>query len=183
MSHSTEHTRPAAGGISVQALVEAAIMVAVASVLSVVVLFHAPQGGSVTPASMVPLLVLALRRGPKVGLMAGAVYGLIQLWLDPFVVHWAQVILDYPLAFALLGLAGFFPGRPFLGAAAGILGRMVSHVLSGVIFFASYAGEVNPWIYSLAYNAGYLVPELVLSLVVLQLLRAGSRGDLIQRVA
>jgi len=170
-------------GIPVPAMVEGAIMVAMATVLSVIVLFKAPQGGSVTPASMVPLLVLALRRGPKIGLMAGAVYGLIQLWIDPFMVHWAQVILDYPLAFALLGLAGFFPKRPYLGITVGIAGRMLSHVLSGVIFFASYAGEVNPWIYSIIYNGSYLVPELVLSIIVVFLLMAGSRRELVRPVA
>lgn len=173
-----------AGRTSVQALVEAAVMVALASVLSVIVVYRMPQGGSITPASMVPLLVLALRRGPRLGLMAGAVYGLIQFWLDPYMVHWAQFILDYPLAFALLGVAGFFPRWPFAGVTAGVAGRFASHVLSGVIFFASYAPPgVNPWVYSLAYNASYLAPELVLSLVVVFLLNAGTRKQLIRRVA
>ncbi len=171
------------GRLTVQALVEAAVMIALATVLSVIVVYRAPQGGSVTPASMVPLLVLALRRGPRVGLMAGAVYGLIQLWIEPFMLHWLQVILDYPLAFALLGLAGAFPGRPFLGVAAGILGRGVSHVVAGAVFFAAYApAGVSPWVYSLIYNGSYLIPELALSLAVVLILMAGTRGELLRRV-
>lgn len=163
--------------LTVQALVEAAVMVALATVLSAVVIYSAPQGGSVTPASMVPLLVLAIRRGARVGIMAGAVHGLIQLWLQPFVVHWLQVILDYPLAFALLGVAGFFPRRPYLGVALGITGRGLSHLVSGVVYFGSLAPEgVNPWVYSGAYNASYLLPELGLSLVLVFFLSLGGRG-------
>jgi len=170
-------------GISVRALVEAAVMVALAAVLSVIVVYRAPQGGSITPASMVPLLVLALRRGPKVGLMAGAVYGLLQLWIQPVVVHWAQVVLDYPLPFALLGLAGCLPRWPYAGVVVGIGGRLVSHVVSGAIFFGAYApAGVNVWAYSFAYNATYLIPEMVLSLIVVFLLSAGTRGRILGRV-
>ncbi len=67
-----------------------------------------PEGGSVTLASMVPIIWLALRRGPKVGLFAGAVYGLVQLAVMPQIYFLPQVLLDYPLAFGCLGLAGFF---------------------------------------------------------------------------
>lgn len=166
--------------ISVQALVEAAVMVALATVLSVLVVYRAPQGGSVTPASMVPLLILALRRGPRIGVMAGVVYGLMQFWLEPVVVHWAQVVLDYPLAFALLGLAGCLPSWPYVGVLAGISGRLASHVVSGAVFFGAYApAGVNAWAYSLAYNSSYLVPEMALSVVVVALLRAGTRGRLL----
>lgn len=177
-------SKPAAkGAFSVRALVEAAVMVALATVLSLIVVYRMPQGGSITPASMVPILVLAFRRGPKVGVAAGAVYGVIQLLLEPVVVHWAQVILDYPLPFALLGLAGLFPRRPYAGVVVGIAGRFVSHVLSGAVFFASYApAGMNAWVYSLVYNASYLVPELVLSLIVIFLLSLGTRRRILARV-
>jgi len=149
-------------------------------VLSVVVVYRMPQGGSVTPASMVPILVLALRRGPKVGLAAGAVYGLIQFLIEPVVVHWAQVVLDYALPFTLLGLAGFFRRWPYAGVLVGVAGRMASHVVSGAVFFAAYApAGVNAWVYSLVYNSSYLVPELVLSLVVVLLLNLGTRGRIL----
>ncbi len=176
----TESRERPGAGLSTRVLVEAAVMVALATALSVIVVWRMPQGGSVTPASMVPLLILALRRGPKVGLAAGAVYGMIQLWIEPVVVHWAQVILDYPLAFGLLGLAGFFRRWPYAGVVAGIGGRLVSHVVSGAIFFASYAPPgTGVWTYSLVYNATYLIPEMALSLVVLLALNAGTRGNIL----
>ncbi len=168
---------------TVRGLVEAAVMVALATVLSVVVVYRMPQGGSVTPASMVPILVLALRRGPKLGLAAGAVYGLLQFLIEPVVVHWAQVVLDYPLPFALLGLAGLLRRWPYAGVVIGVAGRMASHVVSGAVFFAAYApAGVNAWVYSLAYNASYLVPELVLSLVVVLGLVLGTRGRVLTSV-
>jgi thiamine transporter len=171
------------GRLSVQALVEAAVMVALATVLSLVVVFRAPQGGEVTAAGMVPIMVLAIRRGPRVGLMAGAVFGMLQLWIAPYVFHWAQVILDYPVAFGLLGLAGAFPHRPYLGVTAGILGRGVSHILSGVVFFGAYAPEgINVWAYSAVYNGTFLIPELALSLLVVLALSAGFRGEVLRRV-
>ena len=170
-------------GITVHALVEAAVLVALATVLSVIVVYRAPQGGSVTPASMVPLLVLALRRGPKVGVMAGVVYGFIQLLIEPMVVHWAQLVLDYPLAFGLLGLAGFLGRQPYVAVVVAIAGRLASHVVSGVVFFAAYAPPgVDPWVYSLVYNSTYLVPEMALSLVVVFLLNAGTRGQILRKV-
>jgi len=106
-----------------------------------------------------------------VGLLAGTVYGFVQLVLEPYVVHPAQLVLDYPLAFGLLGLAGLVAARPLVGVALGIAGRFVAHWLSGVVFFAAYAPEgMNAYLYSALYNAAYLVPELVLSTVALVLL-------------
>ena len=156
-------------------MAEIAVFVALASVLSYIKLFSLPQGGSVTLASMVPILWLALRRGPKVGLFAATVYGVVQFALGPYIYHPAQVLLDYPIAFGLLGLAGFFQKRPFIGVTVGIIGRFVAHFLSGVIFFASYAPEgMNPAVYSAVYNGGYLLVELVISIYVIYLLRASK---------
>ncbi len=75
-----------------------------------------------------------------------------------------QVLLDYPIAFGALGLAGFFRNRPFLGVNVGIAGRFVAHFVSGIIFFATYAPEgMSPIVYSAIYNGSYLLPELVIS--------------------
>ena len=145
-------------------IAETAVFVAFSTALSFIKLFSLPQGGSVTAASMVPVLWLALRRGAKVGLFACTVYGLVQLVVEPFIVHPAQVLLDYPIAFGALGLAGFFQNRPFLGINIGIAGRFLAHLVSGVIFFATYAPEgMHPIIYSAIYNGSYLLPELVVS--------------------
>lgn len=155
---------------SLHGLAEAGVLIALATVLSLVKVFSLPQGGSVTAASMVPILFLALRRGPALGLLGGAAYGLVQLAVEPMVFHPAQVLLDYPVAFGLLGLAGFFRNRPMLGVAAGIAGRFASHWLSGVIFFAAFAGTRHPAVHSAIYNGSYLLPELLVSAVVVSLL-------------
>ncbi len=151
--------------INTLVVAEIVIFVALSTALSYIILFALPQGGSITAASMVPLLWLALRRGPKIGLFAGAVYGLVQLAVEPFIVHPAQVLLDYPIAFGALGLAGFFRNHAFLGINVGIAGRFLAHFVSGIIFFAIYAPEgMSPIIYSAIYNGSYLLPELAISI-------------------
>jgi thiamine transporter len=157
-------------------LAEAALAVALAFVLGLIKVFQMPFGGSIS-LEMVPLILLALRQGPWVGIVAGAAYGLLDLAIEPFVVHPVQVFLDYPLAFGVLGLAGFFQPTvrgAILGTIVAVLARFLCHFVSGVVFFASYAPKGwNPFVYSAAYNAAYLVPSLVIALVaVVALLRA-----------
>ncbi|MDQ4105692.1 MAG: energy-coupled thiamine transporter ThiT [Actinomycetota bacterium] len=156
-------------------LAEAALAIALAFVLGLVRVFEMPFGGSVS-LEMIPLILLALRQGWKVGIFTGGAYGLLNLAVEPFVVHPVQVIFDYPLAFGALGLAGLFSPTvrgAIAGAVVAALARFAAHFVSGVAFFASYAPEGwNPYLYSAAYNAAYLVPSLVIALVVVVLLRA-----------
>ena len=160
-------------------LTEAAIAVALAVVLGFFVLFRMPYGGSVS-LEMIPLILLALRQGWKVGVVAGAAYGLLDLAIDPYVVHPVQFILDYPLAFGALGLAGLFKPTvrgAVLGATAAVLARFACPFLSGVIFFASVAPEGwNPYLYSAAYNAAYLAPSLGIAIVVTVVLLKALEG-------
>lgn len=150
-------------------IVEGAIMIAISLVLSFVKIFQAPYGGSVTLGSMVPIILFSFRNGPFAGISAGVAYGFLQLIVEPYIVHPIQVILDYPLAFGLLGLAGFFKNNIFLGSFMGILGRYISHFLSGVVFFASYAPKgMNVFLYSALYNGSYLLPEFVITFIVLR---------------
>ncbi len=147
-------------------MVETAVVVALALAFSQLRVFRAPQGGSVTLA-MVPLLVLTFRRGIRAGAAAGAVFGLLRLTLDAYVVHWIQFVLDYPLAFALLGLAGVLRHRPYLGICAGALARFGCHMLSGMVFFASLAPEGTPVaVYSFLYNSTFLIPEIIIAMLV-----------------
>ena len=152
------------------------MLVSLATVLSLFKVYRMPQGGSVTPASMVPIMLLAMRRGLKYGVAAGAVFGHSRLYLGPYVVHPVQLLLDYPLAFGALGLAGLFRGkdRPayaVAGAAVGIGGRFLCHWLSGVIFFAQYApAGQHPAVYSAIYNGGYLGVEFLVSAAIMYLL-------------
>ena len=158
---------------STKLLAEIIIMVALAGALSLVShsFFGLPQGGSIN-VGMVPIFWLALRRGWKIGVFAGAVFGMVDLVISPFVVHPAQLILDYPLPFACLGLAGFFRKYPILGAAAGVTGRFFCHFLSGVIYFPNYApAGMSPILYSATYNVTYLVPSFIVSAVVIAILQ------------
>jgi len=151
-------------------LVEGALAVALSVVFSALRLWTMPQGGSIT-LEMVPLFLFALRRGGKAGCFAGAVSGLLQLMTGGYVVHPLQAVLDYPAAFGVLGLAGFFAGRPLAGMAVSGLLRFGCHVLSGVIFFGSFAPEgSNVWIYSSVYNGSFLLPTLVVSAVLVHLI-------------
>lgn len=153
-------------------IAEIVTFVALATALSYIKLFSLPQGGSVTAASMVPILWLALRRGAKIGLFGAAVYGCVQLAIEPFIFHPIQVLLDYPIAFGLLGLAGAFQSRPFVGVNVGIAGRFLAHFISGVVYFADYAPEgMNPAVYSAIYNGSYLLPELAISIYIIYLLQ------------
>jgi len=146
-------------------------VIALSSVLSLVKVFSLPEGGSITAGSMVPILWFALRRGAKVGCTAGVMFGLIQLVLEPYIYNPAQVLLDYPIAFGALGLAGFFKRHRPVGAAVGIAGRFVAHFLSGIIFFWMFAPEgVSPILYSAIYNGSYLGVELIISGVIIYLL-------------
>jgi thiamine transporter len=152
-------------------LAEVVVSVALAYVLNLIVLFRLPQGGSVTAVSMVPILWLALRRGAKIGILAGVIFGLVDLFPQPFIVHPVQFLLDYPLAFGALGLAGLARGHPIFGVVVGIGGRFICHFLSGIIFFATYAPEgMAPVIYSAIYNGSYLIVELAFSIIVMYVL-------------
>jgi thiamine transporter len=132
---------------------------------------HLPQGGSITIGSMVPLIWFALRRGLRWGLEAGLIYGLVHIALFGEIYYPTQVLLDYPLAFGALGLAGAFQKRPIVGVACAISGRFVCHFISGVVFFGQYAWEGwNVIAYSAAYNASYLIPEFIISAAVILIL-------------
>ena len=153
----------------VRIITETIVMVALAGALYLIKIFTLPQGGSVTLGSMVPIFLLALRRGPRIGIIGGVAFGLVALVEDVYsgvevIFYPAQVILDYPLAFGLLGLAGFFQKIPILGVGIGIAARFCSHFVSGVLFFASYApAGVSPFVYSAVYNGGFLIPEFVIT--------------------
>lgn len=166
---------------NVKMLTEGGMMIALAALLSYIKIYQAPNGGSVTAGSMIPILLFAIRWGVGPGIVVGASYGMLDFILKPYFYHPIQMILDYPLAYGLLGLAGI--GHVIknkdkyneiliisIGVFLAIGGRMFSHVVSGVVFFAEYAGDVNPWIYSIGYNATYLVPELIISLFILILI-------------
>ena len=162
-----------------QMMANAAICMALSFVLSYIRLFKMPQGGSITPASLLPILAFAYYHGSVPGLVTGIAYGFLQMIQDPWIVGAAQALLDYPLAFgciAFAGLIGQAQRRHGWNETAGWLasvlaaglGRFICHVLSGVVFFAEYAdgSGMSPLVYSLAYNSFVFVDLAICFAVV-----------------
>ena len=163
-------------------LCEGAIMVALSQILSYIKIMELPNGGSLTPA-MFPILLFAVRWGLKDGLLAGFVFGLLQLIFDgAYAWGWQSMLLDYLVAFPPLGLAGLFKGKKwgiFAGTVLGCLGRFIVHFISGITIYRIYApteilGTVfdEPNLYSLVYNGSYMLPNTILALAIAGLLYA-----------
>ena len=183
--------------IRIRVLVEVGLTIALSAVLGLLSVWQMPQGGSVSFV-MLPIFVLAIRRGWRVGMAAGALYGVVDFMIERYLFHPVQALLDYAIAFALCGLAGIFAARWaessrthgaakafWIAALPGVvlasLARYAAHVLSGVVFFASYAVEAGqaPLVYSLAYNSFVLVSGgacAVAAAAVLPALRRGVDG-------
>ena len=152
-------------------LAEISVTVALSLVLNYIKIFHLPQGGSITLGSMVPVLLISYRRGLRVGVFTGAVFGLAQMVLDGWIYNPFGMFLDYPLAFGALGLAGLFRKYPLVGVAAALVARFISHFLSGILFFWMYApGGMSPIVYSAIYNGSYILPEMVISGIIIYLI-------------
>lgn len=148
-------------------LAETGVALALAFVLHKYVFYQLPNGGRITAGSMVPIFYIALRWGGPWGIATGIVNGLLVYVSEPFFVHPVQWLLDYPIAFGALGLAGFLPKVPGVAIILGGAGRFLSHYLSGVVFFASYAPKgQSPWLYSALYNGSYMLPEVIISVVL-----------------
>lgn len=145
-----------------------AVSVALAFVLSYIKVFSMPTGGSVTLASMLPLMLYSAAFGVGPGLLAGAVDGLLQYLQGGLFVHPVQFLLDYVLAYGLVGLAGLYRYLPkalkkwnlYIAMAIGAAARALSATLAGIFFW-----ETAPWA-SLVYNGTYLVPDTLICMVI-----------------
>ena len=163
------------------ALVECSVMVALAFVLSFVKPWQMPLGGSVTICSMLPILLIAIKYGPLVGVGTAFVYSLTQL-AQGFIegdlslasmtptVFVVALLFDYVVPYTLLGLGGIFGKKSRWTAALGMLLavtlRITSHYLTGVTIWAQWTPDGwSHWVYSLAYNGGYLLPDFAICLV------------------
>lgn len=141
------------------------------SALSYIKIWEMPRGVSITLGSMVPVLLISFRRGPKVGVFSGVVFGLAQMLLDGWFYSPVGMFLDYPLAFGALGLAGIFRKTPLIGVVVSLATRFLSHFISGVVLFGMYAPEgMSPIVYSAIYNGSYMLPEMVISGIFIYLL-------------
>ena len=170
-------------------MMEIAIFASIGLVLDQISFKIVPNGGSVSLV-MLPIILIAIRWGIVAGLTSGLLLGVMQAMFGGYIIHWAQGLLDYAVAFTVVGFAGLM--KPFVERAlkaqnhvhvfvyfviASLIGgmlRFVAHLLAGVIFFKEYAGDQNPWIYSIIYNCTYIIPSIVLTAVVAVLILKAS---------
>lgn len=157
--------------IQTKQLVFASVAMALAVVTSFIKFVNLPYGGSATLFSMFFICLIGYLYGTKIGLLTGVAYGFLQLIIDPSVYHPVQLLLDYPVAFGCLGLAGVFSkSRNGLikGYILGVIGRYIVHAISGYIFFIQwFPAETNPIVYTITYNASYIVPEALVTIIIL----------------
>ncbi len=197
-------------------LVESALLIAIAAVIELVsktLGLELPFGGTITLASMFPIVLIAYKYGTKWGLLSGFTYSLVQMLLgaktvsamflpgDDQMVLWQAIcicLLDYVLAYTLLGLGGIFKGKfkkpaaeLALGAFVALLLRYLVHIVSGAIFYGAYAewfftqegfysigekilgtfsGSSLAIVYSIFYNGLYMIPEIIITTVVAAIL-------------
>lgn len=159
------------GKVDAKVLTISALLVAMGYVLGLFKLFSMPQGGAVTPLSMLPIALCAYILGTRRGVMAGMVLGLLNLLIGGYVIHPVQMLLDYPLAFGAMGLGGIArkSNHGLLKAyLIGILGRYICAFISGVVFFGANAPEkFNAVTWSLWYNFTYIAAEGAITVAVL----------------
>ena len=149
-------------------IAKAAVCIALSFLLSTIRLFRMSMGGSVTPVSLLPLILFSMAFGAKEGVLVGCAAGLLQLFVDPYVIHPIQLLVDYPMSYAAIALCCVAKVLPLpkvlrlpVGVILGYMGKFLMAVLSGVIFFADSAGDQGALLYSLAYNISYIGPEML----------------------
>lgn len=147
------------------------IALALSTLLNVFRIYRFPQGGSVTLGCMVPILIIAFAYGKEVGFLAGFLYGLINLFTDPYIIHPVQMLFDYPLPAIAMGLAGYFRKNEMLGIFIAFFAKFLSHFISGVVFFGSFApAEMGAVLYSLVVNLPLVGIEMIICMVIIKLL-------------
>ena len=153
-----------------RSVVYGAIAIAMSFALSYIKLQELPQGGSITFASLLPLMIYCCMFGTRRGTIACLIYGVLQAIQDPWIIHPMQFLLDYPLAFGMIGISGIFIEKNVFkfkgkmqnfnqlfgfacGAIIAVVGRYICHVLSGIFAFAKYSNMSSALVYSLSYNS------------------------------
>lgn len=160
-------------------LTETSIMIALGTILSMIKLVDLPYGGSITPAHMLPVILICYRYGEKWGLVSGFVYGCLQLLLGmknlsyatSFVAAMAIIFLDYLIAYATVSVTGFFKRTKLsqvscvsLGVLSSCFLRYVCHVISGCTVWAGLSiPTAQAFVFSSIYNATYMIPETIVT--------------------
>lgn len=152
-------------------MVKTAVILAVTFVLNQITLYRMPQGGSITAFGMLSLFLVSYLFGARQGILAGMAYGLLDLIVNPSVIHPIQIFMDYPLAFGAIGIGGLLRNYNYgiiKGYILGVLCRYIVVVLSGIIFWGEYAAEgFNAVTWSFFYNITYMLPEAVITVAIL----------------
>ena len=162
-------------------IVEGGVAIALSFILSFVVLFRMPLGGSVTLASRLPLVIFAIRWGFKKGLWAALIFGILNMVFGGYVIHPAQAILDYILSFSAIAISGISFGKSktkFSYIPSIIISYLVSglfNVISAFVFFndmatAKAAGFNNFTLYAFAYNYSFLAADALILIIVFLLI-------------
>ena len=151
-----------------------AMAIALAMVTSMLKLWNMPMGGSITLFSMLFVTLIGNWYGLGMGLSTAIAYGILQLVIDPYIISFPQMLLDYVFAFGALGLSGLFKNKQnglLKGYLLGVFGRFVFSTLSGYIFFPTFMPEFfeSAFFYSVCYNGAYLGAEAILTIIVMML--------------
>lgn len=161
---------------STKQLVYCAMAMALAFVTSYIKIISMPWGGSVTLCSMLFIVLVAHWYGVKTGILVGFVYGILQFIQEPYVLSFFQVCCDYILAFAALGVAGFFAKKKkglVIGYIVAVLARGAFHALGGYLYWMDYMPDNFPKslasVYPIAYNYSYLLLEAVITLIIISI--------------
>ncbi|MBO5258907.1 MAG: energy-coupled thiamine transporter ThiT [Agathobacter sp.] len=160
--------------LTAKQLAFSAMAIALAMVTSMLKVVNMPMGGSVTLFSMLFIVLIGYWYGLGAGLTTAIAYGILQLIIDPYIISFPQMLLDYVFAFGALGLSGIFSKSKhglIKGYLAGVLGRYFFTFLSGWIFFATYTPEFfnSAVVYSLAYNGAYIGLEALITMILISL--------------
>lgn len=176
--------------MSTKQLVFCGIAMALAFVTSYIKIFEMPWGGSVTLCSMLFIVLIANWYGVKAGILVGLAYSILQFIQEPFVLSFFQVCCDYFLAFAALGVAGFFAKSSYgllKGYIAAVLARGAFHALGGYLYWMSYMPENFPQalksIYPIAYNYSFLLAEGLLTVIIISIPAVTKALNQVKRMA
>ena len=157
-------------------LVFCAMAMALAFITSYLKLFNMPWGGSVTLCSMLFIVLVANWYGPKTGVLVGLAYGILQFIQEPYVLSFFQVCCDYILAFAALGVAGFFAKSKhglLKGYIAAVIARGAFHALGGYLYWMDYMPDNFPKaltsVYPIVYNYSYLLAEGIITVIIISI--------------
>jgi len=165
-------------------LAEIAIFSALSAVLYALRPFTLTYGGSITLGSMVPVVWLSLRRGIHIGFVAGVIFGILALFIDVILVGASsiiatpiQVILEYPIAFGVLGLAGVFHKKSVIYAEVGlgisVFIKFLIHYIVGVfvwVYVYPFPVEWGQYLWPLVYNGSFLLVEFVITAILIAIL-------------